>query len=363
MSYLCRPSGLLVLGLLGLAVVFGFPGRRKPYLLSITLAIGLCLLIAVVYEKLYAPWILGNAGLGYASSSILGRLRYLRFDDFSRLNYGLFPSGILPFVSLLAFRWQDSLARVISIVCLLYFILFYSQAFIALHHFVPVMVFPLVVFWRIYLHRERSFQRVSLPAVVFTTFIALLLSLPRHFEVDRSVRAIGQRTAYLVADYHTDYPSTVRHAELLFNLIAPDWKVKNPRRELVGGYCTIIHYSARPRPHRTPISYIVQPVSNPPPVSTIKIADNSIAAVYSTIYQQWDDDRFQNLRTDFRSPLYNIPRATLQITIPPVTDPKGALDPAFKHHANLEQVDANDFDCSRTPWRTSPSVAIRKLAR
>lgn len=311
MSYLGRPTGFMVLGLLGLAVALTLPEFRKRWLVMIATAMGSFILIAFVYDNIYSPWVIGTANLVYRSSGILNRMRYLRLIEFSRICYGLFPSGILPFVSLLFFRWQDRFARVITIVSLSYFVFFFFQAFVALHHFVPVMILPLVVFWRLYLHHQKWFRRVSLPAVALTSVVAFWLSLPRSFEINRTVRPIGQKTAILVGDYDTDFRTQVKHAELFFNLIPPDWEVEDPAKELVSGYASIIYYSTRPKPPCTEIHYIVQSIGDPKPTGFTKIAADEEAAIYVKDLKEWEGDRFQELCTDYRSPLYDIPNTTL----------------------------------------------------
>jgi hypothetical protein len=269
------------------------------------------MLIAFVYDKIYIPSIISDASFGYSSSSVLRRFRYLRVDDLFRINYVLFPSGILPMVALLAFRRQDPLGRVITLVSLLYFGFFYFQAFVALHHFVPVMLLPLVVFWRMYLHQESWLRRVSLPAVVLTSVVALWLSLPRHFEINRTVRAIGQKTAFLVGDYSTDFQTQVGRAHLLFKFIPPDWEVPDATTELVSGYGSIIYYATRPKTLNMPINYIVQSLGDPAPLGSTRVAADKVAALYVKDVQQWHRDRFRRLQTDYRSPLYDIPRTTL----------------------------------------------------
>jgi len=311
LSYLCRPTGLMVLALLGFAVALALPEHRRRWLVLIATAMGLCILIAFVYDRVYIPSVIGSASLGYDSGSILDRMRYLRLIELSRINFGLFPSGILPFVALFAFPWQDRFARVIAILSLSYYAFFFLQAYIALHHFVPVMILPLVVFWRVYLHQREWYRRVSLPAVAVTCVIAFGLSLPRHFEINRTVRPIGQKTSILVGDYDTDYRTQTQHLELFFSLIPPDWKVDDPAKELVSGYASLIYYATRPKSSSAEINYVVQPIGDPEPNGFTKVADDNGAALYVKDEQEWEDDRYQQLRTDYRSPIYDIPRSTL----------------------------------------------------
>lgn len=310
MSYLCRPTGLLVLGLMGLAIFFCWPENWKPWLIRIGIAISLCAVIALVYEKVYVPSVIADSALGYPSTSILGRFRYLRIDDLIRINYALFPGGILPFIFLFAFSWQDMFGRIITIISLGYFVLFYFQAFIALHQFVPTMVLPLVVFWRIYLHYKGWLRRLILPAAAVAGVFALWLSLPEHFQINRTHRGIGQVTAYLVGNYDVDY-QPIKHVNLLLKLIPPDWEVQDPSQELVGSPFSIIYYAAHSMAPDAKVNYVVQQLSEPAPPGFTKIADDRVAALYIKDMQQWNRDRFRHLRTDYKSPLYDIPRTTL----------------------------------------------------
>ena len=173
------------------------------------------------------------------------------------------------------------------------------------------MVLPLVVFWRIYLHQRGWFRRVSVPALALSGILAFWLSLPRHFEINRKVRKIGQKTAFLLGDYDTNFREQLSHARLLFALLPPDWEVEDPSTELVSGYGSVIYYSTRPKPMNTQINYIIQPLDDQEPSGFAKTADDTLAALYVRDFKQWHQDRFRPLRTDYRSPLYDIPRTTL----------------------------------------------------
>jgi hypothetical protein len=310
LSYLCRPTGLLILVLLGASTIMLTAEQRRTWLVRIVAAAALCVFVGVTYEKVIVPAIGGRVE-GYGFISALARFRYLRFDDFSRINYILFPSGIVPVMLLLAIRRQDILARTLTFVILLYFGFFYLQAFVALHHFAPLMVLPLVVFWRMYLHHEALFRRASLPIVAIAGIVAFCLSLPKSFEINRTVRPIGQRIALLVGDYDNNYMEQVRHLELYFDLIPPDWRVKDPEAELVSGYCSLIYYATRPKKPNTSIDYVIQPLADATPPGFTRIADDQDVAIYVRDLEQWHRDRFRPLRTDYRSSLYDIPRSRL----------------------------------------------------
>ncbi len=310
MSFLCRPTGLLMLGFLGVVVLFCLPQHRISWLLRIFLVIVVCVFFTIVYEKIYIPFICDST-LGFSSTSLLMRFQFIRIDDISRINFVLFPCGIIPLISLFVFRRQDALSKVITVLSVLYFFVFYFQAFVALHHFVPVMILPLVVFWRMYLHQHKMFRRISIPVVAIAGVMALWFSLPKTFTINRTVRELGEKTAFLVGDYYTNYREQVSHPELLFKLIPPDWKVKDPKSELISSPASIIYYSTRQKPQNAQINYVVQPLANQVPNGFSKIADDGIAAIYVKDVRKWFLDRYRPLQTDYRSMLYDIPRATL----------------------------------------------------
>ena len=310
LGYLCRPTGLMVLGLAGVSIALCARERLQGCLIRIAVALGMCLVVGFVYEKVVVPSVAGTSMIGYSSSSIIARFHFLTLDDFSRINFALFPTGILPFISLLAIRWQDSLGRVLSVLTVMYFGVFYVPAFVALHHFVPVMIFPLVVFWRLYLFHGDHLRRIVLPVATVAAGVSLWLSLPRHFEINRIHREIGQATDYRVADYSIDYRK-INHANLMLKLVSPDWDVKDPSQELVASAYTIIFYALKPKDSHSNINYVVQLLREPPPPGFEKIADDGVAGLYVRDLQQWQKDRFRSLRTDYQSKLYYIPRTTL----------------------------------------------------
>ena len=338
MAYLCRPTGLLILGLLGLSIALCVSEQRREWLIRITVALGMCLVIGLLYEKVYIPSVVGDINVGYSSKSILERFRYLRVDDFSRINLALFPGGILPFISLLAFRWQDSFGRIIAAVTLVYFGVFYFPAFIAFHQFVPAIIFPLVVFWRLYLfHKDRS-GHVLLPMGAVAAGVSLWLSLPHHFEINRTQRQIGQATDYRVAGYTIDY-QMLKHASLLLELISPDWDVTDPSQELVVSPYSIIFYSLKPKTSESKVNYIIQPLGEPSPPGFTKITDDKIAGLYVRDLEQWHRDRFRRLRTDYQSQIYYIPRGTL-----------------FRHWGVRQQQYSIDLGSQRLLWRVFGSL-------
>ncbi|MBV7327901.1 hypothetical protein KFU94_06505 [Chloroflexi bacterium TSY] len=118
-SYLGRPTGLLALGFLACIIFVFFAERRRKLLTYIATAIGICLLVTILYDRIYIPSLIGTADFGYPFGSVLRRIRFLTFDDWSRIGFVLLPVGILPLGAIFAWRWQDSLAWLVSLFSLL----------------------------------------------------------------------------------------------------------------------------------------------------------------------------------------------------------------------------------------------------
>jgi hypothetical protein len=317
LSYLCRPTGLLVLVFAGLAALIAMPDRRVRRLKRIVLAIGLCVLVTVVYDSYYVASFAESDSGGIPFMGVLARFRYLRIGDFSRFLWVIVPSGFLPFFSLFLIRWQDSFSKFISVVALSYFSFFYIPAFVALHHFVPVMILPMVVFWRMVLNQSSEpvlrLQNRHVPALVMlaTGALALGISLPRHFEIDRTMRYIGQKIDLRIGDYETDFREQVRHADLLLDIVPPDWEVEDPDQELISGYCSVIYYATRPKVGTASLNYLVKAPPGEPEGSFHEVANDGDAALYVRDLEEWKRDQTRAPRTDFRSRAYEQPRTTL----------------------------------------------------
>jgi hypothetical protein len=310
LSYLARPTGLLFILLFGAGVFLLAPERRRQSLFLVTATVGLWGILYVAVEILLPS--LTESGLGYPASSILERFHYLRLDDWRRVIYVIVPGGIIPALALLAVRQQDRIAQSLTFAALGYFLVFYVPAFTNLHHFVPAMILPVVVFWRIVLRQSR--HRWLVGAALVGGVAAFFVSLPRHFEIDRTMRWIGNATAYHIGNYGSPHFAGHRESydgqDLLKQLFPADWEVQDPSDELVGGL-QLIYYASQSVESGTVTNYIVQPRSEPPPSGFLGLGEDETGVVYVRDVDRWQRDRFQPRRTDYRSWLYEIPRETM----------------------------------------------------
>ena len=307
LSYLARPTGLLFIALLGLGVFLVVPERRRRTAGLLGATIGLWGLVYVGYELLYPS--LAGAQPGYAADTILDRFRYLRVDDWHRVIWVVVAGGILPVAALFAVRRQDRIARSLSLATLGYFCVFYFPAFTNLHHFAPIMILPVIIFWRVYLTEHHHPWLIG--ATLAAGLLALMLSLPRHFEVDRTMRRIGSTMAYRIGSYGSKDFAAHRHSyegrTLLAALFPLGWDVADPAAELVAGI-ELVYYAEPSIGRGAATNYVIQPPGAAPPTGFSKIAENDNGAAYVRDLAQWERDRSSPSRTDYRSRVYEIPR-------------------------------------------------------
>lgn len=312
-TYLATPGGLLLLCALAAATFSARSPDRREHLKLLGAVILACSLISLAYEALYNPLVLGGVNNQFSAKNMLRRLYPPTVTEFVRLNALLFPSGLLPALSLLMVRRSDPTGWLIAGVTLLYFGVLYLQAWTSLHQFTPIMVLPLVVFWRVYLGSRLPAQRWLLPAVATTTGLCLVLSLPRHFRVNQATREFGQATAYRLGDYEGSYEQAVRGGWSLSALLPRDYRLQYPEQPWGTDAHSWIYYATREKPSGTTINYVVQATSAPPPPeSTLVLARDGVSA-YVRDLEAWRRDRERELPRVVVSPLYEpILRRTYQ---------------------------------------------------
>jgi hypothetical protein len=310
LGFLARPTMLLVVVLFGASIWLTAPDRRRASLVMIGTAILVWTGLLLGYEHLFLPALSGGQAPDYSSASIINRFQYLTFTDLHRFLYAAAPAGVLPALALLAYRWQDPLARSIALVSAGYFLVFYIPAFTSLHHFVPVMILPLVVLWRVILGRTEH----RWPALVAGAGAAVFvwLSLPQHFEINRTYRDIGSRTAYLIGDYRGDfdaYREAILGARNLHAFFGAEAETPDPGKELIGGFQQL-YYARHTDQPASDTNYLVLPAHGTAPPGFEQVGTTSSGSAWVRDRAVWHADRYNPPATGFRSPLYAISRET-----------------------------------------------------
>jgi len=311
LTYFARPTGFLFLLLMALGSVALDRRERGLWLRRIGIGVVACVGLWILFEKVFIG-IAGHGRASYLSESILFRLQYLRFLDLRRFLFVLVPGGVLPVLALFAVRRQDRLARALALFCLLYFGFFYFQAFVALHHFAPLMVLPAVVFWRVVLHGPG--RRWHAPVALAGALLAIVLAVPPHYEVYRAPRRIGQETAFEVGNTigtYAQYREARTRSFILTSLFPSEVEGRDPADHFVIAPDVLAYYSDRFTPSIDDANYVAQYASAPAPPGFIKVAERERLVAFVRDTARWREDQHDAPTTDFRSPLYALSRTTM----------------------------------------------------
>jgi hypothetical protein len=307
MTYVAAPGGLALLGALGLGTLLARPSGWKAQLKALAAVVGACLVVWLLYEALYNRQVLGGVNDQFSTRNMLRRLYPPNVTDFTRWNALLFTSGLLPALSaglVLARRGLDRWAAVLALTTLAYFGLIYLQTWASLHQFTPAMVLPLAVFWRLYQRVGMRWQRLLVAALGVSTAACLVLSLPRHFQVNLAIREFGLATDYRVGDYDADYEAAVRAGWSLYELLPRDYRLQYPEQPWGTDHLSWIYYATRPKPPGTAVNYIIQPEAAAPPAAATRLAAKDGVAVFVRDPARWQRDRDRDIPRVVISPLY-----------------------------------------------------------
>jgi len=310
LSYFALPNGLVLLGILWVAVLLVY----RPVPRRIVIALGTLIIACVVLGRLL-PYLLQRVGSPppgseYGRDQLLNRVLMVQLTDWRRFLYVLVPCGIAPAVAIFLWRRQDSLGRVIALLITGYFAFTYVQAYSKLHYYIPVMLLPIALYWRV-APDERK-QRIEWRIAALAGLVgALILALPKRGAPMTWARRVASEIQIRVPGYDTSSPEEFRAADTLVLLFPMSWDRHVPKTlgnsPLVWNYY-LHHDMGIPSEHT---NYVVQPV------------DMSLPAGFHPIGQQGDytmlvrsdsvlaNDRSQKLPIDPGSPLFLVPRDIL----------------------------------------------------
>ncbi len=278
MTYLASPGGIILLGaLFVIAFLCDLPDKRKQ-ITTIGTVIMVCLFIGLAHDTLYNAIALGGAKNQFSVMNGIRRFYPPTLSRFTRLNVLVFTSGILPAFSLLLVRRRDVINIMIAGVSIVYFCIVYIQAWTSLHQYTPIMILPLIVFWRHYLDRSLKEQRWLLPSIAATTILCIYLSLPQHFQINQATREFALATDYRIGDYEQSYEHAVRKSRSLYTLLPEDYRLQYPDQSWGTDPLIWIYYANREKPPDTKINYVVQAANDKPPFgATLVMAQNGVS--------------------------------------------------------------------------------------
>jgi len=305
LTFTSGPNGLLLLALLGAVTVVWWSSPRRQVLVVAALG-AVCVGVGLAYDIAYVPAMLGGTESQYSFVALLRRLFPPSLGNFERFNVLIFPSGILPALSLLAIRRQDAAARALSTLTLAYFGMLYVQAWTSLHQFTPILVLPLIVFWRLHIAAPAAWQRVGVVAAPVAALVALVLSLPTRTSINVHNREFGLASSIGIGDYEEDYPAAANGARVLDELLPPGdvWKYEDPDPPWGLDRFVWLYYASRPKPEGQSINYLVLPAASAAPAGYRRVGSSEHGDAFVADMEAWRQVRERDQSRSYLSPLY-----------------------------------------------------------
>lgn len=270
-SYMSAPNGLILMGLwcgslflvsakfwpISINTVKSWPIKAPAIALGSVFAVFIG--IGVVQAVLLATET-ASFGNEYGAVGILKRLRYITPDTWARFGYWILPCGILPAVALLFWNWQDRASRALTLTCLFYFGFFYVQGYRILpHHFAPLMIFPVIVLWRLIPVGLKGLNTTLPPTALAGCAVAAFLITPQHVAPHRHASEfaakIGVTQEISETITHEDYVAF----DKLFRVAFPAGFTEADWRDAYhgAGVAWYVH-AIQPKAERQEIVYLVR---------------------------------------------------------------------------------------------------------
>jgi hypothetical protein len=325
LTVLCSPSGplLIVLFLLAWALL----ERPTPYRRALKLGAALALAL-VAFSVL--PSVLQLVGLPvpgreYAGSGLIGRFRYLQFTDLGRLAFWLVPGGIVPALGFVAWRRLDPAARTLFTVSWVYAGVFYVQAFVSVHHFVPAMLLPLAAFWRTAPPVGTPRRLLLRAACAGGAIAAVFLSLPESSRLYTASREIGASVADREGDYDRMDFRAYRRSLLLLGVLPYDFDPSVPDASYGGNPHVWRYYAERARGESRDPNYLLLAGGEAPPAGFRLVRSDAAGALYLRSEAIHREHRAIRPPTPAGARVFRIPRSLL-LKRPEAADARGIVD-------------------------------------
>lgn len=296
LGLLSAPNGiLLILFFLAAHFILTRPLPWKEVVVAGAITVGIVVLATLAMVLLDRLGITQRSG-EFGSDGILRRLRFVTLVDTQRLLFWVLPAGILPALSLIAWRWQDPLSRRLTLTAAIYVLFFYVQAYRILpHHFAPAVLLPVVVFWR--LRPVRSAPLAGLALGLAGVAAALALSWPDTLRPNSHNRDFGQRIVLQTPINPFANPDLLgTYLKLMTGAFPPSWTDETLAAAYNPEPTAAFVYATRPKPEGAAPDYAVRPETVPlapgevvlgaPVAGTVLVARD--AAVYARDRQAAD---------------------------------------------------------------------------
>ena len=286
MTYAASPGGLLLLGALA-ACTWLMAEERCGSPRTVLRLVAVCLVVGVFYTLFYNWVLLGGVNDQFSAYNMLRRLYPPTVTEVVRLNALLFTTGLVPCIALFFVHRSDPETWVMAGITAIYFSIIYIQAWASLHQFTPVMILPLVVFWRKYLGGWNHTRRWLLPTIAVGTSVCLFLSLPRHSRINHAIRDFGYATEYRIGDYDQEYEKALAGDGALAALLPADYRMHYPNQPWGADPHSWLHYTFRPKPVGTAVNYWIQRSDEPALPEAELILDEDGISIYVKDRDVW----------------------------------------------------------------------------
>jgi hypothetical protein len=305
LTFTSLPNGILMIGFWAAALL---TGKRWTRVRACAFAMAGLMAFALVAPRLLTLFGMPAPGGEYSGGGTLVRFAFLQLTDVRRFLYVLIPCGIMPGIALFFWRRMDDIAKPFALVTAASFLFAYVQAYSPLHYYVPAMLLPLVVYWRLPVTGHRSRREIAL--AIAAAIVAFALALPPDLTPFTEARRAGESMEIRVGDYSSSDPAAFRASTLIHELIPYDWEPEVPEAAF-GGSPLAFHYYARHRPGDTPPNYVIQPASLPPPPGMHRAASDGEFTAWVRSDALWSVHRGIRPPTPAGSPFVRVPRGLL----------------------------------------------------
>jgi len=278
MGFLTIPTGGLWLLLWPAAVIATWRPLPRGRLVAAGAVLAVAGAIAILGPHLIRLAGLPVPGAEFSAEAVVTRLRFVAFTDWNRFAFLAVPGGILPALFVLSWRWQDRIARALTLVTVVFFLFFYLQGYrVLLHHFIPAMIPPLVIFWRSPLLERAALAPALRLGAGLGLVAALWLAWPKDIGMHGYERSFGQ----FIATEGPRYASAPRAEgerfrgfepkaldtfhELFGRLLPQGYEDDTPKQRFYGAPLVWWYYSEFPKPEGQIVNYVLKPLADAVP--------------------------------------------------------------------------------------------------
>ncbi len=254
LTYISLPSGIILVGFWLVARLLVERPRPWPQVAACGGILLACMAGAALLPGLLFMSGLPQPGGEYGLAGVLRYFAFLQLTDASRLLYVLIPAGLFPWLALVAWRAQDTVARALTLVSIAYFLFFFVQAQVSLHHFVPAMIVPIVI-----AARTSAGQPLAGVSWLVMAAVAFVMALPQRAAVHLTGRTVGATIVERAGDYADSDPAVLRASTLLDRVVPYDWNPAVPASSYGGSPLVWNRYAVHGGEPTAATNYILQP--------------------------------------------------------------------------------------------------------